>query len=165
LSKLELRICGARPLLLSSTIRDDNVLLGVDLTNPELLLTSGTTVPSGTLHIYRTKFLAEAGCVEQISVRNFGNVTVDLEFTIAFGADFSDIFEVRGQTRPCRGTALASEIESRGVTFNYSGLGNLTRRTRIHCSPNVSIVSNSELAVPVNLEPHEDLIFSLMITC
>ncbi|HEY1215274.1 MAG TPA: glycogen debranching N-terminal domain-containing protein, partial [Bryobacteraceae bacterium] len=25
LSKLELRICGARPLLLSSTVRDDNV--------------------------------------------------------------------------------------------------------------------------------------------
>jgi glycogen debranching enzyme len=99
--------------------------LAIDLTNPELPLTSGTTVPSGTFHIYRTKFLAEAGCVEMISARNFGNVAVDLDFTIAFAADFSDIFEVRGQTRPRRCTALASEIESRGVTLNYSGLDNL----------------------------------------
>src|SRR5689334_22932693 len=52
LSKLELRICSARPLLLSSTVRDDNVLMGVDLTNPELPVSSGTSIPSGTLHIY-----------------------------------------------------------------------------------------------------------------
>jgi glycogen debranching enzyme len=99
IAKVELRVCGARPLLLSSTIREDNVLLAIDFTNPELPLTSGTTVPSGTLHIYRTKFLAEGGCVETISARNFGNVAVDLEFTIAFAADFSAIFEVRDATR------------------------------------------------------------------
>src|ERR1700744_5425264 len=64
LSKMELRICGARPLLLSSTVGEDNVLLAVDLTNPELILSSGLTLSSGTLHIYRNKFLSEGGCLE-----------------------------------------------------------------------------------------------------
>jgi len=34
LSRFELTINGERPLLLSSTVKEDNVLLNVDLTNP-----------------------------------------------------------------------------------------------------------------------------------
>src|ERR1700704_3267010 len=41
LSRLELRIAGRRPLLLSSTTREDNVLLSVDVTNPDMELPSG----------------------------------------------------------------------------------------------------------------------------
>ena len=36
LSRLALRLQGSRPLLLSSTVREDNVLLAVDLANPDL---------------------------------------------------------------------------------------------------------------------------------
>ena len=35
LSRFELTINGERPLLLSSTVKEDNVLLNVDLTNPD----------------------------------------------------------------------------------------------------------------------------------
>src|SRR5579859_1016270 len=44
LSNLRVQICGYRPLLLSSTIREDNVLLAVDLTNPDMTLPSGESV-------------------------------------------------------------------------------------------------------------------------
>jgi hypothetical protein len=43
ISRLELKLCGVRPLLLSSTIREDNVLFAVDLTNPDIHLASGKT--------------------------------------------------------------------------------------------------------------------------
>src|SRR5882672_10212080 len=36
LSRLRLRVAGSRPLLLGSTIKDDNALLAVDLMNPDL---------------------------------------------------------------------------------------------------------------------------------
>ena len=36
LSHFELTINGERPLLLSSTVKDDNVLFNVDLTNPDI---------------------------------------------------------------------------------------------------------------------------------
>src|SRR5215472_12535267 len=36
LSCLKLRMAGGRPLLLSSTVRRDNVLLGADVTNPDV---------------------------------------------------------------------------------------------------------------------------------
>src|SRR4051794_10031761 len=38
LSRLELRVGGRRPLLLSSNVREDNDVLTVDLTNPDLLV-------------------------------------------------------------------------------------------------------------------------------
>src|SRR5579862_927551 len=37
LSKLVLQIAGKRPMLLSSTIREDNLLLSIDLSNPDLV--------------------------------------------------------------------------------------------------------------------------------
>src|SRR3954465_10514998 len=58
ISKSDLRICGARPLLLSSSVRDDNMVLSVDLTNPDLTLGSGQVIPRGSVHIYRGKFLS-----------------------------------------------------------------------------------------------------------
>src|ERR1700758_1090200 len=56
LSRLELRVAGVRPLLLSSMVREDNILLAVDLTNPDLDLSCGRSLARGTLHISRTKF-------------------------------------------------------------------------------------------------------------
>ena len=106
LSHLELRVSGLRPLLLSSTARDDNVLISVDLTNPEMLLPSGDTLLSGTLHIHRNKFLSDDACFDKITVHNYGSASVAVELSFAFDADFADIFEVRGQTRERRGTRL-----------------------------------------------------------
>src|ERR1700747_3620111 len=47
LSRFETTFCGECPLLLSSTIREDNVLFAVDLTNPDLVMPSGVTLPRG----------------------------------------------------------------------------------------------------------------------
>lgn len=165
LSKLELRISGARPMLLSSAVRDDNILLSVDLTNPDLTLVSGQVVPRGTVHIYRGKFLSEAGCFEKIGVHNFAESAVKLDLTFKFAADFSDIFEVRGTKRKHRGRPLPAEVLNGSIVLGYQGLDNIVRRTRIHCSLNPSASSDSEFIVPVSLEPHEDLVFFLTTTC
>ena len=57
LSRLELRLGGRRPLLLSSTVKKENDLLTVDLATPDLKDATGQLVlPRGTLHVFRTKF-------------------------------------------------------------------------------------------------------------
>jgi glycogen debranching enzyme len=165
LSRLELRIDGLRPLLLSSTVRDDNVLLASDLTNPDMDLSSGETLLRGTLHIYRNKFLADGACFDRITVHNYGSEPVDVELVFAFGADFADIFEVRGQKRERRGTFLPAEITRSGVILSYEGLDQVLRRTRIECSPVHCIPRPSEIALPIHLEPHEATSFSLDVIC
>src|SRR5215472_3522268 len=62
LSNLQFRIAGVRPLLLSSAVREDNILLAVDLTNPDLQLANGESVMRGSIHLYRTKFLGDGVC-------------------------------------------------------------------------------------------------------
>lgn len=165
LSFSELRICGMRPILLSSTVREDNILLSVDLTNPDLELPSGKTLFRGTLHIHRGKFLSEGACFDQITVHNYGQKPVEVELSCAFGADFADIFEVRGQKRERRGTRLPEEIDRSSVTLAYEGLDHVTRRTRIECSPLCCTVRASEICMPIHLEPQQETVFSLNIVC
>lgn len=165
LSRLELRICGARPLLLSSTLREDNILLAIDLTNPDLELPSGRSLARGTIHIFRTKFLSDGTCFERFVIHNYGEDAADIDLTIAFGADFYDIFEVRGQQRERRGARLPTELEKASITFSYRGLDNVTRRTRVHSSLAPSAVSESELSFSIHVKPSEELPLSLSIAC
>src|SRR5579859_1621924 len=131
LSRLELRFCGVRPLLLSSTTREDNVLFAVDLTNPDIDLESGHLLPRGTVHIYRTKFLTETVCYDQITLNNYGESDIDVEISLDFDADFADIFEVRGEKRLQRGKRQPEEISRSSVTLAYEGLDNVRRTTRL----------------------------------
>src|SRR5512137_2625646 len=62
LSRFELTINGDRPLLLSSTVKEDNVLLNVDLTNPDMAHDGRAAIPRGALHLSRTRFLWQGHC-------------------------------------------------------------------------------------------------------
>ena len=165
LSRLELLIQGHKPLLLSSVIGEDNVMMTVDLTNPDMELPSGVSLPRGTLHLYRNKFLADGVCLDQITIHNFGDHTVETELCFDFGADFRDIFEVRGQKREHRGRYLPEETERGGVVLAYEGLDQVLRRTRIQCVGTSSLSASGEITVPVRLEPQQEMTFSLNVYC
>ena len=57
LSELGLTINGERPLFLSSTLKEENEILTVDLTNPDHADSQDRITEHGTLHILRTRFL------------------------------------------------------------------------------------------------------------
>src|ERR1051326_4968491 len=110
LSRLELRLGRTRPLLLSSTVRDDNTLLAVDLTNPDIKVGDHVVVPRGTVHIFRSKFLWQSVCYERLKIMNHGLTPVEISLSMSFATDFADIFEVRGVTRPKRGRHLPEQV-------------------------------------------------------
>lgn len=135
LSQLEFYLGNARPLLLSSTIKADNSLFAVDLTNVDISRDGEVVLPRGTLHVLRTKFLWQGVCYEQFQLVNYGSLPVDIPFGLRFAADFADIFEVRGVTRERRGERLEDVVESDSVTLSYKGLDDVTRRTHLVVSP------------------------------
>src|SRR5260370_8592205 len=57
LSRLELLINGMQPLLLGSSVRDDNLTLTADLTNPDLFHDRRITLQPHTLHTLPTPYL------------------------------------------------------------------------------------------------------------
>lgn len=165
LSRLELKICGTRPLLLSSTIREDNIVFGVDLTNPDLPLPNGAELPRGTLHIYRTKFLSDGVCHDEITLHNYGEGAIDVDLSLEFDADFADIFEVRGEKRQHKGEIQPDEVDRCAVTLNYEGLDHVHRTTRVECSHPSCVAHEGGISIPVHLEPQQELPFTIKIEC
>jgi glycogen debranching enzyme len=141
LSCLKLKFLRGRPLLLSSTIRRDNVLFAVDLTNPDIATEGKVLLHRGTLHIYRTQFVWQDRLYVSLRVRNYALTPVEMSFGLEFGADFADIFEVRGEKREHRGLLHEPQLDTRSgkVILEYEGLDGVTRRTVVGSSPQVKV--------------------------
>jgi len=136
LSRLEMRLGGLDPLLLSSVLLDDNGALVVDLANADLHDAQGHIwLQRDSIHIGRTKFLHGRACYERIRLTRFNPVPEPIAFEIAFGADFADLFEVRGEKRQRRGQFAAERVDDRTVRFVYHGLDSVRRTTNVQFDP------------------------------
>lgn len=165
LSKFEFNLEESYPFLLSSTIKEDNALLAVDLTNPDRYQNDLTFLPRGTLHISRTKLLWQARCYEQFQFTNYSLNPLILSYSIQFEADFADIFEVRGELRPQRGVMTATLLKSKAVVFEYQGLDHIKRITHLTVDPSPTTASTKSMVFEVSLAPHEEKFFHITVAC
>ena len=157
LSRMELSINGLKPLLLSSLPREDNQMIIVDLTNPDLSLENNEAVLRGTIHISRSKFLWQGAYHEKIRFINFGLDPASFAVALRYDADFADIFEVRGTMRQRRGTKLPVKILDNGLKFGYKGLDNMLRETRISIKPAPATIQEDTLRYQIHLDPKDEL--------
>lgn len=153
LSKMELTIEGMRPVLLNSTIKNNNTLLTVDLTNPTLYRDGVRVLPQGSIHIFRAKLLWEGVCYEHLRLINYTDSDRQVTLSMALDADYADIFEVRGKTRAKRGKRLPIERNNKHLLLRYEGLDNITRQTRIEFSEEPSLLEENEAHFNFNLSP------------
>lgn len=103
LSGLTFRLEDQRPILLSSVVRENNIMMSVNLTNENLSLRNGTRLAHDLLHVLRSRFLWKGGCYERIEIRNFDTIPHEIVCDMRFFADFADLFEARGMKRTRRG--------------------------------------------------------------
>lgn len=165
LSRLVLKLAGGRPLLLSSAVRRDNLLMGVDLTNPDVYLGGNVMLPRGSLHIYRSKLICGPVCYENLHVRNFTRTPLDIALTLEFSADFADIFEVRGDERRRRGQLYKPRVAGDAAELAYQGLDGVARRTLIECQPPARRISGSELQLEAHLQGRAEQVFEIKVSC
>ena len=131
LSGFYILIDGHRPLLLSSTVQDDNAALTADLANPDIYNGEELMLSRETLHFIRTKFLWRNACHERISVQNFDLKPHTSQMLVRFDADFADLFEARGIKREKHGTRTVTKEDAQTIRFRYEGLDGVTRLTRV----------------------------------
>jgi glycogen debranching enzyme len=165
LSRFTIQINGKQPLLLSSTIREDNAFLSVDLTNVDSTSNSRPPLSRGTLHIFRLQFLRESQCHAQIRLLNYGVDPVVVSVLVKYEADFSDIFEVRGTKRDRSGERLKNEVTGDAVIFAYRGLDRVLRQTRIEFLPIPTSINSEETCFELTLDPHEEKSIFGVISC
>jgi glycogen debranching enzyme len=157
ISRLELNINGNRPLLLSSAPRDDNQLITVDLTNPDLIDGDQPALKQDTIHIQRSKFICQSKYYEKIKVLNFGQRSASIALELQFQADFADIFEVRGIVREKKGKKFVPQQENSTLTFSYLGLDEVMRKTRIRFTPKPDYINHKSVVYEINLAPKGEM--------
>lgn len=165
LSRLEMRLEGQRPLLLSSTVREDNALLTVDLTNPDISINGQVTLRRDSLHMFRSKLLWQGSCYERIRLHNYAHQDVEISLTLRFAADFADIFEVRGVKRAQRGTLLSAEIHGGRLAVAYLGLDGVVRQTRLQFWPEPKSLTNAEVTWKIHLAPRSETTLFVTVSC
>jgi glycogen debranching enzyme len=156
-ARMELNINGERPLLLSSSPREDNQMLSIDLTNPDIMMENGDHVQRGTIHILRSKFLWQSSYHERIELVNFGLDDVSMNIEIVCDADFADIFEVRGSVREKKGERLDTEYQAEQMVYAYRGLDKIIRSTRVRFTPAPNKLEKNRASFKVWLEPQEKM--------
>lgn len=166
LSRLDLRFAdGARPVLLNSTIKEDNSLLTVDLTNPDLHGEGRPAIAQDTVHISRAILLWNGTCHQQLHFQNYGRTTVRLEMIIEFGSDYADMFEVRGARRARRGALQTPRVDGQAVVLSYDGLDGIRRETRLEFQHPGVRVDTEAAHLEIALEPGEESRLEFTVTC
>ncbi len=166
LSGYQLLINGRRPLLLSSTVQDNNALLTADLTNPDFFDESGRLhLPRDTIHLVRSKFIWQAQTYERLAVRNFDDRRHDMELIVLFGTDFADLFEVRGQQRAARGQVEAAVRAPHVVRFTYRGLAGNLWHTTLEFDPAPRLLRTDRATFSLGVEPRERTSLFAKISC
>src|SRR5258708_5451907 len=160
LSGLELLVDSRKPLLLSSTLQDNNAVLTVDLANPDIYRGGQLALSRETIHLIRSKFLWQSACYERIAVENFDRGPHRIRLTLRFAADFADLFEVRGIQRERRGTTR-TELPKLGdagadtVVLRYRGLDGYESTTHLVFNPQPTSLTDEEANWDIELGPDE----------
>jgi len=165
LSHLELLLNGMQPLLLGSSLRDDNTLLTVDLTNPDMYVDGHLALPKDTLHVVRMIFLWRDTAYQRLAIQNHGDRAVDLRLTMLFDSDFADLFEVRGLRRERRGSASRRAIRPATTILGYQGLDARTLQTTLHFDPPPSEITATTASYRLSLAPKEVTPLCFTIGC
>lgn len=134
LSRFVLRIGDRAPVLLGSALSGDVVYFEANLTNAAIRLADGSGLAQGSIHVNRIRFLWQDRMYERIALTNYGQTAVELPLSFRVGADFRDIFEVRGMDRAARGRMLPPERGPHHVGFGYRGLDGESRTLRVSVS-------------------------------
>lgn len=165
LSSLTLKLGNERPLLLSSTIKDDNAMLAIDAMNADIMSGDDVAIPRGTLHIFRGKFLWNGTCYERVRIHNYAGREVALSLEFQFDTDFADIFEVRGSTRVRRGQRRPATAQPASISLVYDGLDGCSRCTHLAFDPPPDHLTPTSARYDMRIPPGADQEYRFAVAC
>ena len=154
LSRLELRVNGQEPIVLSSTT------MGADMARVELTVQGGSVsgenldLPINTIYVHREQLLDRNRLYDILDIENFHHATVVLNVELFFAADFMDIFQVRGLLRGKSGNYFCPEVQNSCARLQYEGLDERTRSTKLCFAPQPRVLEGQRAQWELRLPPH-----------
>ena len=148
LSCSQMRVGGVRPVLLQGS-SGGNYRGTIQLTNPSIdrniqNKVSPLDLDRRKLGIGRDRVLALDGLEERLTIVNYAEREETVDVELELGIDGADIFEVRGRSRPQRGTLQPAAVVPDRVTFRYDGLDGVRRATHLRFSEPAGAIETVE---------------------
>lgn len=155
-----LRINGRTPRLLVASDEPGTASVH-ELTNPELRVADGRTLPLQALRVRLERRIQPNGLDETILLRSHHSEPVELDVELLLDADFVPMLELRGMLDPLERAVVR---RGNGSTLRLSCVGadGWTYATAVTCE-GATAGDDGRLRARVRLEPHES--HSLSITC
>ncbi|MGE0406694.1 MAG: glycogen debranching N-terminal domain-containing protein, partial [Candidatus Korobacteraceae bacterium] len=134
LSRMELRVGGARTTVLSSSA-ETAFAAQVELTTGSIRMPGSLDLPEHTVHIRREQLLNGDVFFDRLTFENFNQSSVRLTVELELDADFVDVFQVRGCERRVHGHYFRPVLKEKCLAFYYRGLDGLLRKTMVEFAP------------------------------
>jgi glycogen debranching enzyme len=165
ISRLDVLIGGLRPLILSSGLDRDNLVLAVDLTNPDLSEGGHIVVTRGSVHIKRTCVLWDGVMHQRLVLHNYGLKPISLRLDVRFRADFADVFEVRGVPRKLPGCVFGTRVEGGAIVTEYMGADKARRWTWLRCEPGPARLTPDGAQYELTLQAGDEVTLDINAWC
>lgn len=131
-----------------------------ELTNHDIQMRDGRQLKKEKLSIRRTWCLRDV-IEDQLEIRNMDQDGVDIDLTIAFGASFRSVFEIRGGTPGKRGAVHAPVVEDGRLVLAYDGADQHYRATTISFLPQPERIQDGVATYRIRLKPREVMSLTL----
>ncbi|PAD78233.1 amylo-alpha-1,6-glucosidase [Paenibacillus campinasensis] len=122
LSRMEVFVDGQKPSLLSSA-GDKSYIASIRLMKE--------AKDDGAIEVLRERFIYDGVLYERMELTNYFTYDSNIEFAVAFDADFQDMFLVRKYRTGEVGAMEGTQFGERELTFSYVGADQMRRQTRI----------------------------------
>jgi glycogen debranching enzyme len=159
LSLYQLHLSGGPPVVLSADT-SGGAAAQVDSTLTDREFGGFLDDPQNFLHL-RRKLILDGGLIEQLMLTNHLRHAVELWLELRLGADFADVFEVRGARRPGRGELLAPEAGAQQLRFAYRGLDGVLYFTLLRFEPAPARVDQAGPRWELRLLPGESTVLEV----
>ncbi len=154
LSRLELRVSGEPPHLLSASAAENHQMRFYYQTH-RVGQTSYDQGSPGNVGLERRRVITGGVFYEQLELINYGRRPVPLVVEVRLEADFRDLFETRGLVRQARGEQLPPEVGSDRMTLAYRGLDGEVRRTLVTAHPAPAALDGQRISWSFTLGPRD----------
>ncbi len=163
LSYMELRVAGECTVVLSAGT-EKSFASQVELTTGTIELRDSLDLPAKTIHIRREQLLAGGVFHDRLTFENFNLNSLRFTAEISYGADFVDVFQVRGLARSVHGQYYQPVVRNgQTLIFYYRGRDGLLRQTLIDCSPVPLRITDQTARWELHLDPLRQAQLSITI--
>jgi glycogen debranching enzyme len=163
LSKLRFSFGGVAPLLLDSGETDQTLSAiftnsGIRPGGPEQ-----EVVPQNSLIARRRRVVHDA-LRESLTLSNYARTPCQVDVRIEFGADFEDIFVIRGFKRKSAKPEVVKDVRGDRVRFRYTGVDEKVRTTIVQFSEKPTEISQTQATFLCPLEPGETKVIEFAVS-